>query len=109
MAMVMAAAKNTQIPVMKSISASTCGAKLDAVEVTGDVAVRGEKQNAAGMGEKIIFRVKGETEIRGFGRGLDGFLRASEEVPSGIGFRAAEMSPRLLFLLGGHLRSFARI
>ena len=30
MAMVMAAAKNTQIPVMKSISASTCGAKLDA-------------------------------------------------------------------------------
>src|SRR5438094_9506670 len=30
-------------------------------------------------------------------------------MPAGIGFRTAEMSERLLFLFGGHLRSFAGI
>src|SRR2546430_8854899 len=30
-------------------------------------------------------------------------------MPAGIGFRAAEMSHGLLFLFGGHTRSFARI
>src|SRR5205814_3561484 len=82
---------------------------LDTVEITGDAAVRGEQQNAASVSEEIVLGIEGETEIRGFRRGLHGFSRTGEEMPAGIGFGAAEMSQRLLFLLGGHLRRLAGI
>src|SRR5207302_3260897 len=62
-----------------------------------------------GVREEIIFGIEGETKIRGFGRGLDGFSRTGEEMPAGIRFGAAEMSQRFLFLFGGHLRRFAAI
>src|SRR5438128_5215420 len=61
------------------------------------------------MSKQIVFGVEGETEVRGLGCGLDGFLRAGKEMPAGIRLRAAEMSQSLLFLFCGHLRSFAGI
>ena len=82
---------------------------FDTVEIAGDVAVRREQQNAAGVSEEIVLGIEGETEVRGFGRGFDGFFRTGEEMPAGIGFRTAEMSQRFLFLFGGHVRSLAGI
>jgi len=83
---------------------------FDAIEVARDVAVRGKKQDAAGVGEEIVFGIEGETEISGFGGGFDGFLRAGEKMPAGIRLRAAESErAAFLFLFGSHLRRFAGI
>src|SRR5205085_3984650 len=55
---------------------------FDAVEVAGDAAIRGQEQDAAGMGEQIGFRVVAKAEVRGARGGVNGFLGAGQEVPA---------------------------
>src|SRR5258708_23885430 len=76
---------------------------LDAVEVARDATVRGKKQHAAGVREEIVLSIERETEVCGSGGAFNGFFRAGEKVPAGIGFRAWETNEGFLFHLPCHL------
>ena len=87
--------------------ASTRPRILNTVEVARDAAIWRQQHDAAGVREEIGLSVKGVAEIGSFGHRVNGFLRARQEMPAGIGFRPAEMAKHFLFLFRGHFRSFA--
>src|SRR2546425_7489980 len=82
---------------------------FDAVEVARNAAVRGKNHNPARVSEQTGLRIEGQTEICGLGRRVNRFLRAGEEMPTGIRFRSAEAGQGFLLLFRSHLRSFAGI
>src|SRR5262249_35446259 len=81
--------------------------EFHSIEIAGNVAAGSEQQNSAGVGEVVVLGVEAIAEIGGRGNGFNGFARASEEMPSGSGFRAAEVFERRVLLAGSFFGSVA--
>src|ERR1700689_4876985 len=65
--------------------AEVFGGVIDAKEIARELAVRRNNHNPAGMCEHLEFGVPDISESDGLGEGVNGWLLAGEEMPTGFG------------------------